>query len=136
MRNRGSVIIIENHRIALIKRERDRCVYYVFPGGGIEAGESPSAAAKREAFEELGVSVLIKELFGTAEYNGTQYFFLAHSTGGDFGTGQGQEFFDSGRGRGTYKPIWVEINSLSSLDVRPRQITEKILKYYGNGCYR
>ena len=36
MRDRGSVVIIENGKVALIKRSRARAVYYVFPGGGIE----------------------------------------------------------------------------------------------------
>ncbi|WP_420794942.1 NUDIX hydrolase [Fictibacillus macauensis] len=29
----------------------------MFPGGGIENGETPEAGAKREAFKELGVLV-------------------------------------------------------------------------------
>ncbi|WP_331460476.1 NUDIX hydrolase [Gracilibacillus suaedae] len=40
MRNRGSVVIIENKKVGLIKRIRDGSVYYVFPGGGIENGKS------------------------------------------------------------------------------------------------
>ncbi len=47
MRNRGSAIILENNQVALIKRVRDGQVYHVFPGGGIEEGESPEQAAIR-----------------------------------------------------------------------------------------
>ena len=32
-----------------------------FPGGGIEAGESPAAAARREVAEEVGLSVRVDE---------------------------------------------------------------------------
>ena len=75
MRNRGSVIIIENDKVALIKRVKQGTTYYVFPGGGLEEGETPQEGAKREALEELGVNVKIKECLTKAEYNGTQYFF-------------------------------------------------------------
>jgi 8-oxo-dGTP diphosphatase len=34
-----------------MQRIRDRTTYYVFPGGGINQGETPEEGAKREAFE-------------------------------------------------------------------------------------
>lgn len=43
--------------IALIERERDGRRYWVLPGGGIEADETPSEAAARETREKLGVDV-------------------------------------------------------------------------------
>ena len=126
MRNRGSVVIIENNKVALIQRNRDGAVYYVFPGGGIEQGEAPEEGAKREALEELGVDVKIHECIAKVEYNGTQYFFAAEIIDGVFGTGQGEEYIDQTRERGTYLPMWVEISSLSSLDIRPREVAVKV----------
>lgn len=76
MRNRGSSVIIENNKVALIKRVRAGQEYYVFPGGGTEQGESPEQAAIRETFEELGVHVAIKGSLGIVNYNGVQYFLL------------------------------------------------------------
>ncbi|WP_338035426.1 NUDIX domain-containing protein [Halobacillus ihumii] len=61
MRDRGSVVLIDNKKVGLIKRTRNGSVYYVFSGGGIEVGENPETGAKREAFEELGVTVKVKE---------------------------------------------------------------------------
>ena len=92
MRNRGSSVIIENDKVALIKRVRDGQEYYVFPGGGIENGESPEQAAIRETFEELGVHISIKDSLGIVNYIGIQYFFVAEVIGGTFGTGEGEEF--------------------------------------------
>ena len=105
MRDRGAVVLIENNKVGLIKRIRDGTVYYVFPGGGIEVGENPEIAAKREAFEELGVKVNVSECFKKVEFNGTQYFFLAEIIEGTFGTGHGEEYTDENKDKGTYLPI-------------------------------
>ena len=94
MRNRGSVVIVENDKVGLILRIRDGIVYYVFPGGGIEKGETPEEASKREAFEELGVEVKVNECLAKIEDNGTQYFFLSEIIKGTFETGQGEEYTD------------------------------------------
>jgi len=59
---RAAVVIVENGRVALIERVRDGRTYFVFPGGGVEVGETPENAAVREAEEELGVNV---KLLGT-----------------------------------------------------------------------
>jgi 8-oxo-dGTP diphosphatase len=101
LRNRGSVILIENSKVVLIRRVREGQIYYVFPGGGIEKGETPELATKREAFEELGVKINVYECFDKVEYNGTQYFFLANIVEGEIGTGMGEEFTDTNRNRGT-----------------------------------
>lgn len=61
MRNRGSVVIVENDKVVLIQRLREGSLYYVFPGGGINIDETPEEAAKREAFEELGVEVNVND---------------------------------------------------------------------------
>ncbi len=129
MRNRGSSVIIENNKVALIKRVRAEQEYYVFPGGGIERGESPEQAAIRETFEELGVHISIKDSLGIVNYNGEQYFFIAEVIGGTFGTGEGEEFKDECVDRGTYEPMWIELERLLSLDVRPIEIAEKVYAF-------
>jgi 8-oxo-dGTP diphosphatase len=126
LRDRGSAIIIENKKVALIKRVRDGVTYYVFPGGGIEDGETPKAATEREAYEELGVSINVKECFDIVQYNGTQYFYIANIVAGTFGTGIGEEYQDTKRDRGTYCPVWMDIKDVMDHDIRPSQVAEKI----------
>ena len=129
MRNRGSAIIIQSNKVALIKRVKGDCVYFVFPGGGIEEGESPEEATKREALEELGVQISIIDEFDEVEFNGTQYFFLAEIFDGVFGSGQGEEFSGYESDRGTYHPMWVEINNLATINVKPKSVADKILSF-------
>ncbi|KAA0550381.1 NUDIX domain-containing protein [Bacillus sp. BGMRC 2118] len=124
MRNRGSAVIIQDGEVALIKRIKNDEVYYVFPGGGMEEGESPEETTVREVKEELGVTIDIKYLVATVQFEGTQYFYVADILSGHFGTGTGEEFADPSRGY--YEPIWVEITSLSSLDVKPKRVAELI----------
>jgi len=126
MRNRGSVVIVENDKVMLIQRLREGSLYYVFPGGGIKIGETPEDAAKREAFEEMGVEVKVCDCIAKVEFNGTQYFFLSKIINGTLGTGQGEEYTDKERDRGTYLPIWVEIKKLSSIDVKPKEVAIKV----------
>lgn len=127
MRDRSSVVIVkEGSKVGLIKRIRNESVYYVFPGGGIENEETPEEAAKREAYEELGVVVKINNCISEIEFNGTQYFFLAEIISGIFGSGQGEEYTDEKRGRGVYRPIWIDIEKLSLINIIPKEVALKI----------
>ncbi|KIL47040.1 NUDIX hydrolase [Jeotgalibacillus campisalis] len=132
MRNRAAVILVQKSKIALIKRVRDGEVYYVFPGGGIKEGETSRMAAKREALEELGVTVHIKQCLAEIEWNGTQSYYAAESIGGTFGTGEGKEYTDTKRDRGTYLPVWIPIKELLALDVRPKEAVMKIVSHYSS----
>ncbi len=131
---RAAVVIVENGRVALIERVRDRRTYFKFPGGRVESGESPQQAAVREAYEELGVSVELRDLISVTYRDGReQRFYLASITGGTFGTGRGTEMMKSGTtSKGTYRPVWVDLTSLTELDVRPRALAEALASWNGD----
>lgn len=126
MRDRSAVVIIENNKVALIKRSMENSVYYVFPGGGIEIGETPEDGATREAYEELGVKVELKGCIAKIAYNGMQYFFLAEIIGGTFGTGKGVEYTDTIRNTATHSPVWMDIKKLTAIEVIPKEVALKI----------
>ena len=125
MRIRSSVVIVEKGQVVLIRRVWNGSTYFVFPGGGVEKGESLEKAAIREAMEELGVKVKVKDCIYRLEYeDNPQYFFLSEITSGTLGTGRGEEY--RGGIRGSYKPVWINIQALSSMDVRPVEVALEI----------
>jgi 8-oxo-dGTP diphosphatase len=63
MKKRVRAIIIKENKILIIKRTKSDDVYFVIPGGGVEIGENIETAIKRECKEELGVKIVVKNLF-------------------------------------------------------------------------
>ncbi|GAB6440247.1 MULTISPECIES: NUDIX hydrolase [Bacillus] len=128
IRNRGAAIIVQEGKIALIKRIRAGETYYVFPGGGIEEGETPEEATKREIYEELGVHIEVEHLIATVEYKGTEYYFNARIIGGVFGSGKAEEFELKDRGR--YIPLWLPIHKLEKVNIKPYEVVGSIFNHY------
>lgn len=70
-RERASVLVINQRKILLVRlKDPSLGKSYLFPpGGGIEAGETPSTAAEREAKEETGYTIeVMAESEFVAEY--------------------------------------------------------------------
>ncbi|MEV0779216.1 NUDIX hydrolase [Streptomyces sp. NPDC050428] len=61
----STAIIINDGRVLMIRRrEREGKLLWAFPGGGIEAGETPEQAAVRETEEEVGLEVKADRTLG------------------------------------------------------------------------
>ncbi|QWG29027.1 NUDIX domain-containing protein [Bacillus mycoides] len=127
-RNRGAAIIVQDGKIALIKRVREGEMYFVFPGGGIEEGETPEEATKREIYEELGVHIQVEHLIAKVKYKGTEYYYNAHIIGGVFRSGKGEEF--ELKDRGSYIPLWMPINELPNVNIKPYDVAQSVFDYY------
>ena len=132
MRDRGAAILIQEGKLALIKRIRDKEIYYVFPGGGIEEGETSEEATVREVYEELGVHIQIKRLAKKVNYNGTQYYYEAIIVGGTFGNGKGEEYINNDSGCNKYIPMWVPIKDVLNINIKPLEVGEYVYRLYEN----
>jgi mutator protein MutT len=124
MRVRSAAILIQNNSLALMERHRNGRHYFSFPGGGMDAGETPEQAVIREVREELGVKVRVIQLAAEIWFRGNQqFFFLVEQTGGEFGTGQGEEFASTADpARGTYEPVWMPLEQVTVQNVLPKQV--------------
>src|SRR5512145_1855481 len=139
MRTRAGVVLIQDNKVALIERHRAGLHYFVFPGGGVDEGESPEQAAIREAMEELGIQVAIKQKVAEVRLGkkSRQFYFLVEQTGGVFGTGTGEEFTDSDPNnpqQGVYIPIWMRIDELPQYtNIYPADVSRLVVKSVKEG---
>ncbi|MFE9777758.1 NUDIX hydrolase [Streptomyces sp. NPDC005775] len=61
----STAIIVDGGKVLMIRRrEREGKLLWAFPGGGIEAGESPEQAAVRETAEEVELEVKAVRVLG------------------------------------------------------------------------
>lgn len=61
----AAAVIVHDGKVLLVKRRiAEGKLSWQFPAGAIEEGESPEAAAAREAHEETGISVEPETLLG------------------------------------------------------------------------
>jgi ADP-ribose pyrophosphatase YjhB (NUDIX family) len=83
-------VIFDNQRQVLLVHRRDMDLWDL-PGGGMEAGETPSEAASREVKEETGLDVEIDDLLavgvGIPPENVLGFLFLARVSGGQITIG-------------------------------------------------
>ncbi len=134
MRQRSGIILIEENKLALMERHRAGRHYFAFPGGGVDEGETPQQAAIREAEEELGIIVAIKQKVAEVIFNGKpQYYFLAEKLSGEFGTGRGEEYGEYNPEHGTYHPVWMPLADVLNNNVLPRELAELVVRSVEEG---
>jgi len=139
MRIRAGIVLIQENSVALIERHRGGFHYFVFPGGGVDKGESPEQAAVRETLEELGIEVAIKQKVAEVQLGqkSRQVYFLVEQIGGEFGTGTGEEFTASNPDdpqKGIYIPIWMPIDQLlQHTNVYPADVAQLVINSLKDG---
>jgi mutator protein MutT len=124
-RNVSVIILYDKNKKVLLQHRAENAKrlpgYWAFFGGGIEAGETPEQAVKREALEELGYDLknprqLMKKIFyWENEANEMNVFVEEYDSNQKIILGEGQNFG------------WFYISDLEQLKIVDRDL--EVLKY-------
>lgn len=135
-RERVRAIIIKQGSILLIKRVFPDRTYWVFPGGGVEEGETVTEALERECLEELGITIKVQELF-TKEVSKKketvgemEYFYTTDIAGGILGNAFGPEYKQDPHYSGKYELVWEDGNKIKNIDLRPNEVRNRVYTYF------
>lgn len=139
MNQRVRGIIIDDGKIVLIERVKGDRTHYIFPGGGVEKGETILQALHREMKEELGVTVSVGERFAQYHYKGHDGkeevfhdFYLCKELGGAFGSGDGPEYQPNTPYAvdGTHDPVRVPLSKLKDIDLQPEEVKQLVIEKF------
>jgi 8-oxo-dGTP pyrophosphatase MutT (NUDIX family) len=121
---RSRIMLVRDGCVLLLKKpHQDGLPYWCFPGGGAEEGETPEQTARREAMEELGITlsscIPLGEVSQDIPGRGMVHesFFRAE-------TSQDVRLNPADREMSGSEIEWVAIADLTALRVFPRQAAE------------
>lgn len=123
-------IIFKDGKMVAMYREKNDRVYYTFPGGGMDEGETVDECVVREVIEEFGLTVKpIKEVYIYEDEKTYQHFVLCNWVSGEFGTGEGEEF-QGDTSRGVYEPMLIDVKNIPNLPLMPPQAAKEVFIDY------
>ncbi len=127
-------MVVREGRVLLMHRWNAGKEYYVFPGGGVEDGETIPEAVVREIREETTVEIQVGKLLYHLVYDddSEQHFFLCEYVSGEPKPGDGPEFtnLDSSN---RYSPEWMDIRKLPETLVYPLEVCDWFVVDFAEG---
>jgi mutator protein MutT len=120
MKKKARALVIVDDSILLIRRTKGNEVYYVFPGGSVEDGETFEQACIRELQEELGITVRVTRLVTELVNNDSllhENFYEVEIVSGEIGTGMEPKFSSA-----EYVIEYIPISRLPELNVLPSAV--------------
>ena len=130
-RIRAVAIIINDRKVLLMHRINNGKEYHVFPGGGVENGETVEQAVLREVREETSLEAKIEKLLYHHIYDDSteQFFYLCRYVSGEPKLGDGNEARAMKESNANfYNPVWYEIKGLPSLLLYPLEIRDWLIE--------
>lgn len=132
-RARAVAVLVKNDEVLLIHR-RNTKEYYVFPGGGIEEGESAEQAVLRELKEETSITAkIIKLLQHINDAETENYVYLCRYIAGEPKLGDNTPEKQKMLG-GTeyYNPVWIKVQNLENLPIYPLEARNLFIEGFKN----
>jgi len=131
---RPCVVLIKDEKVLTIHCKYPDGEYFLFPGGGVESGETLQECAIRETEEETGYKVKIKKLIYVNDWirdratneRVVNMFFLGEIVSGELIEGERD-------GSKVKNAEWVDLEKFFNIDFRPEYIAKRILKDYKDG---
>ena len=118
-------------KVLLIHRWKNGQEYFVIPGGTIELGEGPLAAALREIKEEVNLSFSADQLHTAFSLNNQgkeEYYFYAELCTVETPLIQGEEAQRSSP-QNIYQPKWLSLQDIYSHDLRSESLKSLLLEF-------
>ena len=130
MKIRAVAILIKGNEVLLIHRNNEK-EYFVFPGGGVEEGETVEQAVVREMQEETTIDVKINKLLYHHTYDDgcEQFFYLCDYIKGEPKLREdSEEKIRMLEGIEFYEPLWIKIEELNNMLVYPLEIRDLLIE--------
>lgn len=131
---RAVAILIKGDKVLLIHRKNEK-EYFVFPGGGVEEGETVEQAVIRELQEETTIDVKINKLLYHHIYDdgSEQFFYLCDYMKGEPKLSEdSEENKKMSEGNEFYNPLWVKIEELKNMLIYPLEIRDLLIEDFRN----
>ncbi len=126
MKARAAAIVLQGSDVLLMHRRRADNEYYTLPGGGVELGETPVQACVRELKEETGLDIEVRTEVCVFENRGRrEHYFLVTKFTGTAELGGPELAICSSHN--SYAPVWVKLNKLHRVNLKPEPIKGEIL---------
>lgn len=123
-------VVIQDGRVLTMRRHKEGRDYCVLPGGGIEAGESPSIAVVREVAEETGLAATVKRCLWTIEHpDRVAHYFLLGVGAGPMRVGGPEAASQAENNR--YTPEWVALQDLDTANLQPESLRDRLRQLGG-----
>jgi 8-oxo-dGTP diphosphatase len=128
LRKRSSAVLIRGEEILLVRRKKEKSIYYIFPGGGLKAGEIPEEAIVREVKEEAGITVVAESNFFHIESEADDNVFIICSQVGSEEPVWQEEHKQTPTN--SYDFEWVPLSHLASMELVPRAGKDAVIAKY------